>query len=98
MPVMDGIAATKEIRRLGYNMPIVAATASFSDSDRATCLEAGMVRVYFTFICFPPSLFTNIQILLTQDDVLPKPFTKPAVLAAVLRNLKTRAKDPMQVG
>lgn len=64
MPVMDGIAATKELRRLRHTFPIVAATASFTDSDRAMCLAAGM------------------------DDILPKPFTKPAVLAAVLRNLR----------
>jgi CheY-like chemotaxis protein len=47
MPVMDGIAATKEIRKLGHkaakNVPIIALTASGSEGDvMRQCDEAGM--------------------------------------------------------
>jgi two-component system sensor histidine kinase/response regulator len=44
MPVLDGYAATQEIRRLpqGKNIPIVALTANVSDSERDRCLAAGM--------------------------------------------------------
>ncbi|WP_187967999.1 ATP-binding protein [Aquibium microcysteis] len=45
MPVMDGIAATREIRRLGGilgRVPIVAMTANASDTDRKLCMEVGM--------------------------------------------------------
>ena len=44
MPIMDGIAATIEIRRLpAYRqLPIVAMTASAFDEDRKACLDAGM--------------------------------------------------------
>lgn len=45
MPVMDGIAATREIRRLGGilgRVPIVAMTANASDTDRKLCIEVGM--------------------------------------------------------
>lgn len=44
MPVMDGIDATKEIRKI-YDideLPIVAVTANASVQDRQRCLEAGM--------------------------------------------------------
>ena len=50
MPVMDGLAATADIRRqertLGLpRLPILALTATASEVDRLACLEAGMDSV-----------------------------------------------------
>jgi signal transduction histidine kinase len=50
MPVMDGLTATADIRRqertLGLlRLPIVALTATATDTDRQACLDVGMDRV-----------------------------------------------------
>jgi two-component system sensor histidine kinase/response regulator len=44
MPVMDGLSATREIRKLPElaGLPIIAMTANVQASDRQRCTEAGM--------------------------------------------------------
>jgi PAS domain S-box-containing protein len=43
MPVMDGVTAAAEIRKLGYaSLPIVAMTANAMQADREKCIAAGM--------------------------------------------------------
>jgi CheY-like chemotaxis protein len=41
MPVMDGYRATHEIRRNGFQIPIVAITANGTDADKTQCRDAG---------------------------------------------------------
>ncbi|MFT6898488.1 MAG: signal transduction histidine kinase/HPt (histidine-containing phosphotransfer) domain-containing protein, partial [Paraglaciecola sp.] len=45
MPVMDGYAATKAIRKNWPNIPIVALTAGMGDHLHQQCLDAGMNEV-----------------------------------------------------
>ena len=41
MPVMDGLTATKRLRELGYDMPIIALTGNVMKGDQKTCFAAG---------------------------------------------------------
>ena len=42
MPIMDGLKATKAIRRMGSTIPILAMTANAFTDDKQKSLEAGM--------------------------------------------------------
>lgn len=42
MPIMDGLKATKKIRKMGYTIPIIAMTANAFTDDMQKSLEAGM--------------------------------------------------------
>ncbi len=42
MPVMDGLTATRELRRQGVALPIIAMTANVSEQGRKAALDAGM--------------------------------------------------------
>jgi CheY-like chemotaxis protein len=46
MPVMDGVTATREIRKIeaadGRHVPIIALTANAFEEDIKACLAAGM--------------------------------------------------------
>ncbi len=42
MPIMDGYTATREIRKLMPDIPIIGMTANAMDDDKMACLAAGM--------------------------------------------------------
>ena len=42
MPVMDGITATKELRKRKHETPVIALTADVAEESRTRCFDAGM--------------------------------------------------------
>lgn len=42
MPVMDGLTASRKIRAIDQDIPIIALTANTQDSDKEACYQAGM--------------------------------------------------------
>jgi len=80
MPHMDGITATREIRRLpeGVSVPILAMTANAFNEDRAQCLDAGM-NDHVAKPVDPDRLFSALlQWLPTASDVPPQAVTPPS--------------------
>ena len=67
MPVMDGITATRELRRKSCCIPIIALTANAFDSDRAACLEAGMND--FASKPLERKLIKQLILMYTENDI-----------------------------
>ncbi|MBX7053291.1 MAG: tetratricopeptide repeat protein [Flavobacteriales bacterium] len=68
MPVMDGYEATREIRHMGHDIPIIGLTASVIKTDLDKCLEAGMNH----YVMKPFSEHDLITSIVTTLGLTPK--------------------------
>ncbi|MBM9596161.1 hybrid sensor histidine kinase/response regulator [Roseitranquillus sediminis] len=74
MPVMDGLEATRTIRRqeVGPPCPIVGLTANAFDEDRRRCFEAGMTA-FLTKPVRRAELLAELRAILGEDRARPRP-------------------------
>ncbi len=72
MPVMDGLTATREIRRdpRWQQLPIIAMTANVMASDRAQCLQAGMDD-HIGKPIEPQELYAKLRQYFSSADTVP---------------------------
>lgn len=75
MPVMDGLTATREIRRRGCLAPIIGLTASCNEGERENMLEAGFDDVWFK----PITLSSLIAQVASYLPSAMQPTAKPPV-------------------
>ena len=97
MPVMDGLDATREIRKEARftELPIVAMTAAALDTDRQRCLEAGM-NDHVAKPIDPDDLWaTLLKWIPPGERAIPEPAEEP-VAAAVEEPLRPEPDaDPL---
>ncbi len=68
MPEMNGYEATREIRRLGISVPVIAVTASAIKGEREKCLESGMTD-FLTKPFKKKDIIPVLEMWLDTDDL-----------------------------
>ena len=97
MPVMDGLAATREIRKDArfVELPIVAMTAAALETDRERCLEAGM-NDHVAKPIDPDDLFAMLLVWIPPGErETPESVEVPAAVAVEEPPRTDPAADPL---
>ena len=100
MPVMDGLEATRAIRRLAHlgALPIVAMTANAMQADRQRCVDAGM-NGYVTKPIDPDALWRALVLHLPQRGApaAPVPQSVPTQPMPAAASVLTQGGDTRQL-
>jgi signal transduction histidine kinase/CheY-like chemotaxis protein/HPt (histidine-containing phosphotransfer) domain-containing protein len=90
MPVLDGLEATRLIRREARwdHLPIIAMTAHAMNGDRERCLQSGMTG-YISKPVQPAHLIATVERQLASGDRPAVPASSPNITAAPLDRILT---------
>lgn len=89
MPQMDGIAATREIKRLAPSTQIIILTSYFEDEQIFNAIKAG-ARSYLLKESSPRELIEAVRAAVRGESTL-----HPMVAARVLREMHQREQTPL---
>jgi diguanylate cyclase (GGDEF)-like protein len=78
MPAMDGIDATRHIRKRAPRLPIIAMTALAPEEARQRCLDAGM-NAYLRKPVVPEDLYAALTRWTRSSTAVPPPLAPPSV-------------------
>lgn len=96
MPVMDGVTATQEIRKIDglQHLPIIAMTANAMAADRQHCLDAGM-NDHIGKPIDPQKLISMLQKWIKQRPASPQPMPGPEAEGASARAASQSQTPPI---
>ena len=88
MPVMDGLTATRHLRKAGLKTPVIAVTAMALDSEKAKCIDSGCD----SFLLKPIRRESLINVLAEFFDVIEE-VVEPMATAETTRVKQVRLSE-----
>lgn len=105
MPIMDGFQATKRLRELGFDRPIIALTANVMADDERKCREHGCtdfipkpINIDLLVSTIAHNLSIDIEVVEADDDEVAELTSVEPSRATAVTPRKTQKSVPLPIG